>query len=74
MRPCIGAAPDTVQRVAPVGRLKFDHQKKTNSSESNAPFPLKLITLRAHVYEDLEFLDSSHARIARSPQQFRRRR
>ena len=50
MRPCIGAAPDTVQSVAPVGRLKVDHQKKTNSSESTAPYPLKLVVYLEHMY------------------------
>ena len=47
---CIIAAPDTVQSVALVGRLEIDHQKKTNISESTAPFPLKLVVCLEHMY------------------------
>ena len=50
MRPCIGAAPDTAQSATPVGRLKFDLQKKTNFlSKSTAPFLVKLVGLE-HMY------------------------
>ena len=48
MPPCIIA--DTVQSVALEGRLKIYHQKKTNISESTAPFSLKLLVRLVHMY------------------------
>ena len=49
MRPCIVAAPDTVQSVVLVERLKIDHQKKTNISERTASFSLKFVVRLEHM-------------------------